>query len=184
MLVTILGPDGTGKTTLAKELANNLDGFEYVYFGYNKENRSYKYFENFIKSDLSNYFSRTIRKLLIFFNDLQNYNVAKKKNIISDRCPIDKLIGSKIRGSRLRYLYGLLTAIFPHPDYVFLLEGDIDVIYKRKEEIPHRSIELTIKYYKDFLKEKKIENSIIDTTKNNVDETLKIALKLMNTKFI
>ena len=43
MLITILGPDGTGKTTLAKALSEQIDGLDYVYFGYNNESRNYKY---------------------------------------------------------------------------------------------------------------------------------------------
>ena len=39
MLITILGPDGTGKTTLAKQLADDISNLEYIYFGNNIESR-------------------------------------------------------------------------------------------------------------------------------------------------
>ena len=43
MLITVLGPDGTGKTTLANKLAEAYDNLEYIYFGNNIESRKYKY---------------------------------------------------------------------------------------------------------------------------------------------
>ncbi len=182
MLVTVLGPDGTGKTTLAKELAKKLENFEYIYFGYNKENRSYRFFEKFIKSDKNNPIFKALRKPMVFINDLYYYSLAKRKNIISDRCPVDNYIATKIRGSKMQYYYGFLAMISPNPDYVFLLEGDSKVIYKRKEEISINKIELTIKFYKAYLRKKGIKNTCIDTTKNDIDQTILIAKEIMNNK--
>ena len=54
MLVTILGPDGTGKTTLARALAEKIDGLDYVYFGYNKEISDYQFFNSFVKLEPKN----------------------------------------------------------------------------------------------------------------------------------
>ena len=54
MLVTILGPDGTGKTTLARALAEKTDGLEYMYFGYNKDSRDYQFFDSFVKLETKN----------------------------------------------------------------------------------------------------------------------------------
>ena len=83
MLITILGPDGTGKTTLAKALADKTDGLDYVYFGGSNESRRYRIFERFIKSDLSNFFLRIIRKALRVINDYDVYYQAKRNHIIS-----------------------------------------------------------------------------------------------------
>ena len=44
MLITILGPDGTGKTTLAKLIAEKYFNIDYIYFGNNLESRKYKFF--------------------------------------------------------------------------------------------------------------------------------------------
>ena len=49
MLITILGPDGTGKTTLANALSEKIDRLEYLYFGGSNESRKYRFFESFIK---------------------------------------------------------------------------------------------------------------------------------------
>ena len=48
MLITILGPDGTGKTTLAKLIAEKYFNIDYIYFGNNLESRKYKFFSNFL----------------------------------------------------------------------------------------------------------------------------------------
>ncbi|PKA98305.1 thymidylate kinase [Flavobacteriaceae bacterium MAR_2009_75] len=180
MLIAILGPDGTGKTTLAKKLGEDVDNLDYIYFGYNKDNRRYKYFQDFIKSDLNNFFLIILRKVLVFINDLYYYHLARKKNIISDRCPIDSYIGTKIRGSKMKYYFGFLSFISPKPGYVILLEGDPQIIFERKQEIPVETIQSTVKNYKEYLKANKIKNTCIDTTKNNIERTYQIALVIIN----
>jgi thymidylate kinase len=184
MLVTILGPDGTGKTTLAKELACKLDNFEYVYFGYNNESRHYKYGERFIKSDLNNVFLKAVRKLLVFWNDLYYYRLGTKKNIISDRCPLDSYIATKIRGSRMKNYYYFLSLISPNPEYVILLVGDPQIIYERKREITVQNIAKTIDYYKKYLAKNGIRFSTIDTSKNGVERTLFLATNIMGNEVL
>ena len=51
MLICIMGPDGTGKTTLAKKLSEELDDLEYIYFGGNKDQREFIWFNEYIKQD-------------------------------------------------------------------------------------------------------------------------------------
>ena len=114
MLVTILGPDGTGKTTLARALAEKTDGLEYMYFGYNKDSRDYQFFDSFVKLETKNILKRIVRKGIRFINDLYVFRYAKKNHIISDRCPIDSYVNTKIQGRKLRYYYSLLLKIFPN----------------------------------------------------------------------
>ena len=120
MLIAILGPDGTGKTTLAKALSKKINDLEYIYFGGSNESREYRFFEDFIKSDLNNIFLKVIRKALRVINDLEIYYQAKKKHIISDRCPIDNYIITKIQGRKIRYYYYFILLLFPKPDLVIL----------------------------------------------------------------
>ena len=175
MLITILGPDGTGKTTLAKGLAKDTKGLEYFYFGGSNESREYQFFENFIKSDLKNIFLRVIRKFLRVINDLYVYQIAKKSNFISDRCPIDNYIITKVQGRRIRFYYYFSLMLSPNLDCVILLTCDSEVIHKRKEELSVDEINNYIKFYKKYLDAKGINYMIVNTVENDIDKTLKIA---------
>jgi thymidylate kinase len=176
MLITILGPDGTGKTTLAKALSEKIDGLDYVYFGYNNESRNYKYFNSFMKSEPKSFLKRIIKKGLRFINDFAIFYSAKKSHVISDRCPIDSYINTKIQGRRLRYYYALLLRIFPNPNYIILLEGDSKVIYNRKKEISEFQISSVINYYKKYLTKNNIPYLVIDTVRNDINSTFNLAI--------
>lgn len=184
MLVTILGPDGTGKTTLATKLAEEIKELSYVYFGGSKESRKYRFYAEFIKSDLNNIFLKIIRKALRVLNDFDVYYQAKKQHIISDRCPIDHYIITKIQGRKIRYYYYLLLLISPKPDFVILLNGDAETIYKRKEELSVSEIQKYLKYYLSYINKNKIKYCTIDTVKNDIENTLKIAKKELNTRLV
>tara|TARA_B100000902_G_scaffold195038_1_gene186360 strand:+ start:2556 stop:3110 length:555 start_codon:yes stop_codon:yes gene_type:complete len=184
MLVTILGPDGTGKTTLAKALAKNIDDLEYFYFGGSNESRKYSFFEGFIKSDLKNIFLRIIRKLLRVINDLYVFHIAKRSNIISDRCPIDNYIITKIQGRKIRHYYYLILLLSPDPDFVILLNGDAEIIFKRKKELSISNIRKYIQFYQEYLDDKKIHYYMIDTVQNDIENTIRVAKAELETRFL
>ena len=179
MLFTILGPDGTGKTTLAKALSEKIDGLDYVYFGYNNESRKYKYCNSFMKSEPKSLLKRIIKKGLRFINDIAIFNSAKRSHVISDRCPIDSYINTKVQGRSLRYYYALLLRISPNPNYIILLEGDSKVIYNRKKEISEFQISSVIKYYKKYLTKNNIPHLVIDTVKNDINSTFNLAMNAL-----
>jgi len=176
MLITILGPDGTGKTTLAKQLAKDICNLDYIYFGNNIENRKYKYFSSFLNAQKSGKLNTLLKYFFIFINDFYYYNLAKKKNVISDRCPIDKYISTIIKEDKYRNLFHKFTLkLFPNPSFVILLEGDSEIIFRRKEEISISIIDKYMLLYRHYLAENNVDFYSIDTSVNGIEETLKIA---------
>jgi thymidylate kinase len=176
MLITILGPDGTGKTTLAKQLADDISNLEYIYFGNNIESRKYKYFSSFLYSQKSGKWNVFLKYIFIFINDLYYFRLARKKNLISDRCPIDKYVGTIIFKDKFRNLFHKYSLkLLPNPDFVILLEGDPEVIYLRKEEISSDAISNYIDLYKKYIKSNSIKSCTIDTTKYNIEETYNLS---------
>lgn len=180
MLIAISGPDGTGKTTLAKKLSENIEGLSYLYFGSNVENRSYKYFEEYIKLSKPGKIYTAFKYLFIFMNDLHYLRLAKKANIISDRCPVDKYVYTKIHQQKYRFLYQrIILKLLPDPDLIILLEGDLETIYERKKEIPLETIEKMILYYKEYISLNNIPHRVVNTTDNNLDESYSIVEEIV-----
>jgi thymidylate kinase len=176
MLITILGPDGTGKTTLAKKLAEDISNLEYIYFGNNIKSRKYKYFGNFLYAQKSGKLNTLLKYFFIFINDFHYYYLARKKNIISDRCPIDKFISTIIKEDNYRNLFHKFTLkLFPNPTFVILLEGDSEIIFHRKEEISISILDKYMLLYRHYLIENNVDFYSIDTSVNGIEETLKIA---------
>jgi len=181
MLITVLGPDGTGKTTLANKLAEGYNNLEYIYFGNNIENRKYKYFSSFLNSQKSGKWNTFLKYIFIFINDFYYFKLSQKKNLISDRCPIDKYVGSIIYKDKFRNLfYKYSLKLFPNPDFIILLEGDSKIIYLRKKEISSVIISKYISLYKKYIKSNSIKFFTIDTTKNNIEETYDLANEIIN----
>jgi thymidylate kinase len=176
MLIVILGPDGSGKTSLAKLLANNNDNLTYIYFGNNIESRNYTYFKSFLQRDKKGFFFTFFKYIFIFINDFNYYYLAKKKNMIADRCPVDKILGAKLKKDKLRFIYQKFSqALMRSPDYVILLHGDAKVIYDRTKEISEEKIEYYIKFYRNHIAKYKIPFIEIDTTLNDLESSFQIA---------
>jgi len=176
MLITILGPDGTGKTTLAKRLGDELGNLHYVYFGNNPESRKYRYFKKFLSRERKGKFNTLLRYIFIFINDYHYHRLARKQHIVSDRCPIDKYVGTKINKDKARHMYhAVALKILPKPHRVILLEGDPEVIYRRKEEIPVSVITESVKLYKEYLERHNISYVSIETVKNVLEQTFDLA---------
>ena len=184
MLITVLGPDGTGKTTLAKLIAERYSNIEYIYFGNNIESRKYKYFSKFLYSQKSGKLNTLLKYFFIFINDLYYYKLARNKHIISDRCPIDKYLGASIKEDRYRKLFHKFTLyLFPKPNFVILLEGDSDILFQRKKEISIPIINRYMLLYREYLTNNNLDFFSIDTTINGIEDTLDLAKLEINKRY-
>ncbi len=176
MLITVVGPDGTGKTTLAKKLALVNNNLEYVYFGNNIDSRKYKYFSSFLNSQKSGKWNTFLKYIFIFINDFHYFNLSQKKHLITDRCPIDKYVGSIVYKDKIRNLiHKFSLKLYPNPDFIILLEGNPEIIYLRKKEISSDVISKYIFLYKNYIKSNSIKYLTIDTVKYSIEETYDFA---------
>jgi len=71
--------------------------------------------------------------------------------------------------------HAVALKILPKPHRVILLEGDPEVIYRRKEEIPVSVITESVKLYKEYLERHNISYVSIDTVKNGLEQTFDLA---------
>ncbi|MGD1848495.1 MAG: hypothetical protein ACFB10_24140 [Salibacteraceae bacterium] len=180
MLIVVLGPDGAGKTTLAKGLANALEQGEYRYLGHNT-NRHYRVGQHWMASLPNRWFwVRGVRKLLVLWNDWLDHRTTPTELTIADRCSVDWVVGNRLFGRKSWRMYQWLVRWFPKPDLVLLLEGDPELIHRRKPEHPPARLTTLMRLYHHYLLQEKIPFRTIDTTQNNVSEALGIGTKYIH----
>ena len=164
IIVTFLGTDGSGKTTLIKKLQKRLKKdykkIKYIHF------RPY-FFLNDKRTVISDPHKQKLNKskiksliLLLMWLFIYHFYfsiILKKKNqlIIFDRYVHDILIDNKRYGFNLsKKLTNFFLNFFPHPKLWIILKTSINVIIRRKKELPVKELKLQMRRYVEFAKKK------------------------------
>lgn len=192
-IILFLGPDGSGKTTISKDVCkNNTYGMYRVYMNARSLEDTHRPFNRLLaKFDLyrnkfnKNTFRGVVIRIcyyVICYFDLYYKILQIKKEFLfngwvcADRYSYDYFLRTLDANNDVlrKFLY---YTVFPRPQYVFLFVGSNKIISERKKELTEKDVARTIKRYRDFLKSKKIRFSEINTTENNKEECKKIILK-------
>ena len=136
--VTLLGPDGTGKSTLAAGIG---DSFYFparsVYMGLWQQPSARGFRQRLPGADLTTRLLRLWWRYLI-----AQYHQAWGRLVIFDRYTYDALLAPSQHSTWRRRLYHwLLGHACPTPDVVLLLDAPGDVMYERKGEYPAEHLE-------------------------------------------
>ena len=180
--VAILGPDGSGKSTLINPLSKlEWPSVRKQYMGPSSKEDMNKVIFNFL-----NYFSKIREKyskrnpigivsrimwvVICYIDYLNRYfrnNWFHGSNglIIFDRFPCDMYFRKPTMLNEIVFL-----RLFPRPKHVFLCVGDPKIIFDRKKELNSpKEVEDTILLYKQKLTKYKINFHEIDTTNLTIE---------------
>lgn len=161
IIITVIGPDGSGKTTIIKKLTDKLTN----------KNIKYKYFHlkpnifqgNKPVTDPHNQTPRSkilslikIIYWLILFRIYFTLSLfSKTKLYIFDRYPDDLLIDQKrYRFSLNNHITSLILRLFPRPAIWINMTGEAKEIWCRKKEIRLEVLKLQLDKYLNFVKKK------------------------------
>jgi thymidylate kinase len=190
MVISFLGPDGSGKSTIIEQLISEKLPFlktEYFHLKPIKKitNSSINVTEPHKYPEYSKF--KSYCKLIFF---LFQYNICwliniyplkyKSVLIIFDRYFDDLLVDNK------RYRYGgsitvakFIRLFIPKPSLYFILTTDADIIYKRKQEVSISELERQIIAYNSLADNKRYIKIDVD---NNPKEISKKIISIINSK--
>lgn len=187
--IVFLGPDGAGKTSLTSIISKlRWPSLRLQYMGPSKEFDSNKFIHKILTKFESisykykykhpvGFISRVFWNIICYLDFLirfyRHFNFWSKDGIvIFDRFALDMFVRKKTFFNEFFFI-----KIFPKPKTVFLCIGNSYEINKRKDDLSIEKIEEFIETYKYLFKKYKIPYFIIDTTKNDLQESVHLVVK-------
>lgn len=160
LVISFLGPDGSGKTTIIDFLLNNLHFRNSYYYHLKPIVQKSKTKVIIVDPHKSPVYSKPKSYLKVCYFFLQYnigwiFNILPKKLssslVIFDRYYDDMLVDNK------RYRYGgsiniakIVRTLIPKVDIYFILTSDAKIIYERKQEVPFEELERQIDSYRSL----------------------------------
>ena len=187
IVISFMGVDGSGKSTLiyklSKKLSKKFKKIKYLHLRpylfltdkstVNRNPHTHKAPKSQFES-LSKIFVWLFMYIFFFFINLRK----KNQLIIFDRYAHDLLIDkARYRFNLSKKLTKHILNLFPEPNLWIILKAPIQLIEKRKKELPTSELKRQMKEYINFAKTKK-NTLIIDTSKNNIKNLLLITKKI------
>ena len=188
IVVSFMGVDGSGKSTLIellrKKLKKRFTKIKYIHL------RPYLILldKSTVQSNPHNSkanwpmllnFVRILYWLIIYRIFFYLFTNKSRQLIIFDRYAHDLMFDP------IRYKFNLPISItkfilnlFPSPSLWIVLNASINVLEKRKKELPTRELKKQIRSYLNFAKQKK--NSIVVNTNNSIQSSLSLIIKKIN----
>ena len=179
--VSLMGVDGSGKTTISKKLKKKLKKSQYLHL------KPYILFQDkrtIIKNPQDQIKSSSLMSLLRLLSWLISYKIfffKKKKNnfYIFDRYAHDILIDPlRYKHSLSTYLTKFILNFFPKPDLWIFLKPSFSTVKMRKSELRDHELRRQIKEYSYFFKNKK--NVLILNTNRRINVLITIIISQIN----
>ena len=188
IVISFMGVDGSGKSMLIellkKKLKNKFKKIKYVHLrpylilldkstvqaNPHKSKKTWPILLNFF---------RILYWLIIYRFFFYLFGNNSNQLIIFDRYAHDLMIDP------IRYKFNLPSRItkfilnlFPNPTLWIVLNAPLQVLEKRKKELPTKELKRQIRTYLNFAKQRK--NSIVVNTNNSVQSCLSLIIKKIN----
>ena len=158
--VTIIGPDGAGKTTLAEGLRETLPlPARYVYMGVWREHRWDRTARFIPGLRLGMRLARLLTR-----SAEASFHRVRGRIVLLDRFTYDVLLPSANLDNRGRITAALVRRVCPEPDLVIVLNAPADVMFARKGEHGVDELELRRLSYLEVARTRD-HSVIIDATK-------------------
>jgi thymidylate kinase len=166
--VALLGPDGAGKTTLARALTRSFHptfSTRYVYMGFGQSDRS-----------VLNYSIPGVSMLVTMVRYFVGFvHVALGRIVIFDRYAYDAFLPSlRRRNVREQAHRWFLSHVHPTPDAVLILDSPADVLYARRPEHALDELERDRQVYSSLAS--KLSDSLIVDGSGSPEELRREAL--------
>ena len=179
-IISLMGEDGSGKTTVAKKLIKKFQGSKYLHL------KPYLFFKDrrtVIKNPHLQKSSSYLFSILRLLSWLISYKIffllnQNKKIYFFDRYAHDIIIDPKRYKSNLSLnLTKYILKFFPKPNLWIFLNPSVKTIKSRKIELNDNELKRQIKDYINFFRNKK--NLLMVNTATEKDKTIKkISIKI------